>query len=142
MTTKTTKKKTSKKKQVFKNIKSKQISKMEEAQKLFDAEINNKEPSRKRLIDKVKTQLKMTTAGASSYVSQICKKSEYEFPKTESKMDKAVVIYDKMSKGYWNGDIQRKDIIQKFITEIGLTKAGAATYFEMLKKREVEDEEN
>jgi len=138
--TKKTKKKTSKKKQVFKNIQSKHSSKMDEAKKLFETETKNKEPSRKRLIEKVKTQLKMTTAGASSYVSQICKKAEYEFPKAESKMDKAVAIYDKMSKGYWNGDLQRKDIIKKFIEDVGLTKAGAQTYFELLKGREVQDE--
>ena len=137
----------SKKKQVFKDIKKKVVgkpdsSKMEKSVKLFQTEIKNKEPSRTRLVGKLKSELKMTTGGANSYVSSICKKHEYLFVKPESKMDKAVSIYDKHSKKYWDGKITRNDIIKLFIKDAGLTRAGAKTYFELIKNREVEDEMN
>lgn len=44
----------------------------------------------------------------------------------------ATEIYKRMSgvKG-----VTRKDIIQKFIDDVKLTKAGASTYYQMIKRR-------
>ncbi|WP_420803922.1 hypothetical protein [Ralstonia mojiangensis] len=51
---------------------------------------------------------------------------------TPTKMVVATEIYKRMIgvKG-----VTRKDIIQKFIEEVKLTKAGASTYYQMIKKK-------
>ena len=52
-------------------------------------------------------------------------------PAAPSKMDKARVVFKAM---FGNDGIKRKDIIEKFIADCGLTKAGASTYYAKLKK--------
>ncbi len=44
-----------------------------------------------------------------------------------TKMDKARIIFTKMKRA------QRKDVIEAFIAEAGLTPAGASTYFNNLR---------
>ena len=52
-------------------------------------------------------------------------------------MELATEIYKRMRTVK---DVTRKDIIEKFIGEVQLTKAGASTYFQMIKdKREPQD---
>jgi hypothetical protein len=52
-------------------------------------------------------------------------------PASPSKMDKARVVFTKM---FGNDGIKRKDIIERFIADCDLTKAGASTYYAKLKK--------
>lgn len=55
-------------------------------------------------------------------------------PATPTKMDLATEIYKRMRTVK---DVTRKDIIEKFIAEVKLTKAGASTYYQLIKdKRE------
>lgn len=51
---------------------------------------------------------------------------------TESKMSQAIKVYQKLVK---KDGIQRKDIIQEFIANCGLTPAGASTYYNTIKKK-------
>ncbi len=50
----------------------------------------------------------------------------------ESKMSLATKAYQRMIK---KDGVQRKDIIKEFIDKCGLTPAGAATYYNTIKKK-------
>jgi hypothetical protein len=55
-------------------------------------------------------------------------------PATPTKMELATEIYKRMRTVK---DVTRRDIIEKFIAEVKLTKAGASTYYQLIKdKRE------
>ncbi|WP_153134696.1 hypothetical protein [Paraburkholderia agricolaris] len=53
-------------------------------------------------------------------------------PATPTKMDLATEIYKRMRAVK---DVTRKDIIEKFIADVKLTKAGASTYYQMIKDK-------
>ncbi|MBR8382574.1 hypothetical protein KDX26_09275 [Burkholderia cenocepacia] len=50
-----------------------------------------------------------------------------------TKMELAIEIYEQMRTVK---DVTRKDIIEKFIAEVKLTKAGASTYYQMIKDKQ------
>ncbi|MEB2488561.1 hypothetical protein SB397_23575 [Burkholderia multivorans] len=49
-----------------------------------------------------------------------------------TKMELATEIYKRMRT---IKDVTRKDIIEKFVAEVKLTKAGASTYYQMIKDK-------
>lgn len=49
-----------------------------------------------------------------------------------TKMELATEIYKRMRA---MKDVSRKDIIEKFIADVKLTKAGASTYYQMIKAK-------
>lgn len=49
-----------------------------------------------------------------------------------TKMELATEIYKRMRAVK---DVTRKDIIEKFVAEVKLTKAGASTYYQMIKDK-------
>ncbi|KVP99084.1 hypothetical protein BGV67_05770 [Burkholderia ubonensis] len=51
-------------------------------------------------------------------------------PATPTKMELATEIYKRMRT---IKDVTQKDVIEKFIAEVKLTKAGASTYYQMIK---------
>lgn len=53
-------------------------------------------------------------------------------PTTPTKMELATKIYKRMRSVK---DVSRKDTIEKFIAEVKLTKAGASTYYQMIKDK-------
>jgi hypothetical protein len=53
-------------------------------------------------------------------------------PATPTKMELATEIYKRMRTVK---DVTRKDIIEKFIAEVKLTKAGASTYYQIIKDK-------
>ncbi|VWC75633.1 hypothetical protein [Burkholderia lata] len=53
-------------------------------------------------------------------------------PATPTKMELATEIYKRMRTVK---DVTRKDIIEKFIAEVKLTKAGASTYYQLIKDK-------
>ncbi|MEW9580681.1 hypothetical protein [Paraburkholderia sp. DGU8] len=53
-------------------------------------------------------------------------------PATPTKMELATEIYKRMRAVK---DVTRKDIIEKFIAEVKLTKAGASTYYQLIKDK-------
>nr|WP_156173748.1 hypothetical protein [Cupriavidus basilensis] len=63
----------------------------------------------------------------------VAAKRDAEAKAAPTKMMVAVEIYKRMVavKG-----ITRKDIIQKFIDEVKLTKAGASTYYQLIKAKQ------
>jgi len=56
-------------------------------------------------------------------------------PKGPSKADRACNIMEEMWNDLQAGKVKRKDVIQRFVGEAGLTKAGASTYYGNIKKR-------
>jgi hypothetical protein len=58
--------------------------------------------------------------------SKVEKKGERK-ARTGTKMQKAIALFDKSA--------ARKDVIAKFMSEAKLTKAGAATYYALVKKK-------
>ena len=53
-------------------------------------------------------------------------------PATPTKMELATEIYKRMRTVK---DVTRKDIIEKFVSEVRLTKTGASTYYQMIKDK-------
>jgi len=52
-----------------------------------------------------------------------------------SKSELAMKIMESEWGNIQSGKVKRKDIIQRFIDEVGLTKAGASTYYGNIKKK-------
>ena len=52
-----------------------------------------------------------------------------------SKASRAMIIMEEQWENIQSGKIKRKDIIQRFISEVGLTPKGASTYFGNCKKK-------
>ena len=52
-----------------------------------------------------------------------------------SKADLARKIMEEVWEDLQAGKLKRKDVIQRFVGEVGLTKAGASTYYGNIKKR-------
>jgi hypothetical protein len=56
-------------------------------------------------------------------------------PEGPSKADRARKIMEEVWEDLQAGKIKRKDVIQRFVGEVGLTKAGASTYYGNIKKK-------
>ncbi|OMT53393.1 hypothetical protein AQ860_08560 [Burkholderia pseudomallei] len=54
-------------------------------------------------------------------------------PATPTKMELATEIYKRMRAVK---DVTRKDIIDKFVADVKLTKAGASTYYQLIKDKQ------
>lgn len=69
----------------------------------------------------------------SEWLQMVAAKEEKEAAAAPTKMMVAAEIYKRMIgvKG-----VTRKDIIQKFIEDVKLTKAGASTYYQMIKGKQ------
>jgi len=57
---------------------------------------------------------------------------EQESEVAPTKMDKATEVYRRL---YKKKGATRKEIVAAFVDEVGLTTAGAATYYQLIKKR-------
>ena len=62
-------------------------------------------------------------------------KNEGKRPDGPSKMQQATKIVEGMWDDIQAGKVKRKDVIQRFIDEVGLTKAGSSTYYGSIKKK-------
>lgn len=84
----------------------------------------------------------MTTKNATKKTSskKVSKKVSKKKVSTKSKMDQCAMIMDKMFQGYCDGEIARKDILEKFMAA-GMSKAYASTAFQILKARILNDEQ-
>lgn len=60
---------------------------------------------------------------------------EQEKPSNPSKADQARRIMEEMWEDLQTGKVKRKDVIERFVDEVGLTKAGASTYYGNIKKK-------
>lgn len=110
--------------------KSKNPTKAEKAKAIYDEMVKDPNNDRTKIIAKIKKDLVLTKAVALSYFYKFQKESGNVTEKQPSKMDKAKEVYEKM---LLDGQ-SRKDIIAAFVKEVGLTPAGASTYYQNLKK--------
>ena len=55
--------------------------------------------------------------------------------KAPNKTERATEIMKEMWDDLQAGKVKRKDVIKRFIEEVGLTKAGSSTYFGNIKKK-------
>jgi len=62
-------------------------------------------------------------------------KNEVRKPSGPSKMDQAKKIMEEMWGDIQAGKVKRKDVIQRFMEEIPLSKAGSSTYYGTIKAR-------
>jgi hypothetical protein len=104
-------------------------TKAEKAKVIYDQMIDDEKNDRPAIIAKIKKELGLTKAGAQTYFYKFQKESGRITEKLPTKMDKAKEVFDKMT----DEKHTRKEIIDAFIKEVGLTKAGASTYFQNLK---------
>ena len=56
-------------------------------------------------------------------------------PEGLSKMEQATKIMEEMWDDIQAGKVKRKDVIQRFMEEVHLSKAGASTYYGSIKKK-------
>ncbi|NRE48148.1 MULTISPECIES: hypothetical protein [Burkholderia] len=75
---------------------------------------------------------KLATSTAGSHGTDTAAKAAQATPAAPTKMELATEIYKRMRTVK---DVTRKDIIEKFIAEVRLTKAGASTYYQMIKDK-------
>jgi hypothetical protein len=110
--------------------KPKSPTKAEKAKVIYDEMIKDLDKDRATIIAKIKKELLLTKAGASTYFYRFQRESGVVKIKGTSKVEKAKVIYDQMileGRG-------RKEIIDAFVAEVDLTPAGASTYYQNIKK--------
>ena len=62
-------------------------------------------------------------------------RNEGKKPEGPSKMDQATTIMEEMWGDIQAGKVKRKDVIERLINEVGLTKAGSSTYYGSIKKK-------
>ncbi|GAB6847890.1 hypothetical protein [Paraburkholderia kururiensis] len=71
-------------------------------------------------------------AALNSTGNNIAAKATQATAAAPTKMELATEIYKRMRTVK---DVTRKDIIEKFVAEVKLTKAGASTYYQMIKDK-------
>jgi hypothetical protein len=94
----------------------------------------------KKMINKKPTRptiTRMKKPDPKPAVKKVAKKSEViKTPeKPKSKSEKAMKIMEAAWDYIQTGKVQRKDVIKRFIDEVGLTKAGASAYYGNIKKK-------
>ena len=62
-------------------------------------------------------------------------KNEGKKPEGPSKMEHATKIMEEMWDEIQAGKVKRKDVIQRFMEEVNLSKAGSSTYYGSIKKK-------
>ena len=110
--------------------KSKNPTKADKAKVIYDEMVQDPNNDRTKIIAKIKKDLVLTKAGALSYFYKFQKERGRVTEKPPSKIEKAKEVYERMN---LEGK-SRKDIIAAFVKEVGLTDAGASTYYQNLKK--------
>ena len=104
-------------------------SKAEKAKVIYDLMVVDSKNDKAAIIAKIKKELGLTKAGAQTYFYKFQKESGRVTEKLPTKMDKAKEVFDKMTAEKHT----RKEIIDAFVKDVGLTKAGASTYYQNLK---------
>jgi hypothetical protein len=115
----------------------KKPTKADLAKAIYDEMVAQHNPDRKDIIARFKKDAGLTTSGAASYYYKFQKDSRRVVEKGPTKMDKAREVFDALT----NDGKARKEIIAALIKDVGLTKAGASTYYQTLKKMVVKPTE-
>ncbi|HEY8159886.1 MAG TPA: hypothetical protein VIF10_14400 [Methylobacter sp.] len=105
-------------------------TKADKAKVIYDEMIQDPKNSRDVIAIRIKKDLGISKSAAQTYFYKFQRESGRVTEKQPSKLDKAKPIYEKMT----TEGQSRKEIIAAFIKEVGLTPAGASTYFQNIKK--------
>lgn len=108
----------------------KKVSKADRAKIVYDEMVADPKNDKATIIAKIKKEVGVSKGGASTYYYKFQRESGRVTEKGPTKMDNAKKVFEKMTQ---DGN-SRKEIIDAFIKEVGLTKAGASTYYQNLKK--------
>jgi hypothetical protein len=108
----------------------KKPTKADLAKAIYDEMVTQPNPGRKDIIARFKKDAGLTTSGAASYYYKFQKESGRVLEKGPTKMDKAREVFQALTQ---EGKA-RKEIIAALIKNVGLTKSGASTYYQTLKK--------
>lgn len=106
-------------------------TKADKAKVIYDEMIQVPENDRDAIAARIKKDLGVSKSAAQTYFYKFQRESGRAVEKQPTKADRAKPVYEQMmAEGK-----DRKQIIEAFINEVGLTKAGASTYYQNLKKR-------
>ena len=94
--------------------------------------VKTEQPLNKKTVNTPSKQI--SKSGDSNQSTETITKTVVK-PDTPSKVSLAMKIMEEQWENIQSGKIKRKDIIQRFITEVGLTPKGASTYFGNCKKK-------
>jgi hypothetical protein len=108
----------------------KKPTKADLAKAIYEEMVTQPNPDRKDIIARFKKEAHLTTSGALSYYHKFQKESGRIVEKGPTKMDQAREVFQALT----NDGKARKEIITALIKDVGLTKAGAQTYYQTLKK--------
>lgn len=61
---------------------------------------------------------------------------------SKTKVERATLVMERLMPKYWEGECERKDIIKKLMKDCDMSKAYAATAYQTIKSRMIEDEMN
>ncbi|MCI0560934.1 MAG: hypothetical protein MN733_20810, partial [Nitrososphaera sp.] len=100
------------------------------AKAIYDEAVKDPNVNRKDIIARFKKEANLTTAGSQSYFYKFQQESGRVVDKGPTKMDKAREVFQALTK---DGKA-RKEIIAALIADVGLTKPGASTYYQTLKR--------
>jgi hypothetical protein len=112
-------------------VEQKLITKADKAKHIFEEMIKKDDVTKVAIIERFINGAELTKAGALTYFNKLNKQYGFPIKKLPTKMDKAREIYTTMT----NDEESRKAIVGEFIKQIGLSKAAANTYYQMIKKK-------
>lgn len=111
-------------------VEQKPVTKADKAKQIFEEMIKNKGVTKVAIVKRFITEAELTKAGALTYFNKLNKQYGIPIKKLPTKMDKAREIYTVMAKD----EESRKAIVEEFMKQVGLSKAAANTYYQMIKK--------
>jgi hypothetical protein len=109
---------------------SKTPTKAERAKVIYDEMIQVPENGRDTIAARIKKDLGISKSAAQTYFYKFHRESGRAVEKQPTKVDRAKPVYEQMMAA----GKTRKQIIEAFMNEVGLTKAGASTYYQNLKR--------
>ena len=107
------------------------MTKADRAKQIFEEMIKRDDVTKVAIVERFIGEADLTKAGALTYFNKLNKQYGLPVKKLPTKMDKARKIYVVMTME----EESRKAIVDEFIKQIGLSKAAANTYYQMIKKK-------
>ena len=109
----------------------KPVTKADKAKQIFEEMIKQNDVTKVVIIERFIQEADLAKAGALTYFNKLNKQYGFPIKKLPTKMDKAREIYTTMM----NDEESRKAIVDEFVKQVGLSKAAANTYYQMIKKK-------
>jgi hypothetical protein len=105
------------------------VTKADKAKSIFEEMIKQDNVTKVAIVERFINEAELTKAGALTYFNKLNKQYGLPIKKLPTKMNKAREIYIAMTKD----EESRKAIVDEFINKVGLSKAAANTYYQMIK---------